>query len=215
MKVGYIRVSSKKQNYDRQYAVLHDKVERIFCEKKSGKTTEGRTELEAMIDFVREGDSVYVSSIDRLGRDLMDILSVSKELEGKKVNIVSVKEGIDTNTSLGRMYMVIAGILAEVELSLINERAEEGREAAKAEGRTGGRPRIEISEEEKKIIEEYIRREKIGSQCREKLNMSKSTFYRRVKEYKDSINKEKAEKIVDNEVVEFGKEEKVDVENKI
>lgn len=203
MKVGYIRVSSKKQNYDRQYAVLHDKVERIFCEKKSGKTTEGRTELEAMIDFVREGDSVYVSSIDRLGRDLMDILSVSKELETKKVNIVSTKEGIDTNTSLGRMYMVIAGILAEVELSLINERAEEGREAAKAEGRTGGRPRIEISEGEKKMLEKYIGGEKSGSYCREKLNMSKSTFYRRVKEYKDNINKEKAEKIVDNEVIDI------------
>lgn len=201
MKVGYIRVSSEKQNYDRQYAVLQDKVEKFFCEKKSGKTTEGRTELEAMIDFVREGDTVYVSSIDRLGRDLMDILSVSKELETKKVNIISIKEGIDTNTSLGRMYMVIAGILAEVELSLINERAEEGREAAKADGKTGGRPRIEVSEGERELIEKYVRGERSGSSCREKLHMSKSTFFRRVREYKDTINKNKAQEIVDNEVI--------------
>lgn len=201
MNVGYIRVSSKKQNYDRQYAALGDKVKTVFCEKKSGKTTEGRTELRELIDYVREGDTVYVSSIDRLGRDLMDILSVSKELETKGVNIVSVKEGIDTSQEIGRMYMVFAGILAEAELSLINERAEEGREAAKAKGKTGGRPKIKMTEAQKELLEKYLAREMSVETCLELLHMSKSTFSRRVRELKDNINKEKMQKIVDNEVI--------------
>lgn len=201
MNVGYIRVSSKKQNYDRQYMALEDKVERVFCEKKSGKTTKGRTELRELIDYVREGDTVYVASIDRLGRDLMDILSVSKELETKGVNIVSIKEGIDTSQEIGRMYMVFAGMFAEAELSLINERAEEGREAAKAKGKTGGRPKIKMTEAQQALIEKCIHHEMSTKDCQELLHMSKSTFARRVKEYKDNINKEKMQKIIDNEVI--------------
>ena len=203
MNVGYIRVSSKKQNYDRQYVALGDKVEKVFCEKKSGKTTEGRTELRELIDYVREGDTVYLASIDRLGRDLMDILSVSKELETKGVNIVSVKEGIDTSQEIGRMYMAVAGILAEAELSLINERAEEGRAAAKAKGKTGGRPKIKLTEAQKELLEKYLAREMSVETCLELLHMSKSTFSRRVREYKDTINKEKMQKIVDNEVIDI------------
>lgn len=203
MNVGYIRVSSKKQNYDRQYTALGDKVEKVFCEKKSGKTTEGRTELRELIDYVREGDTVYLASIDRLGRDLMDILSVSKELETKGVNIVSVKEGIDTSQEIGRMYMVFAGVFAEAELSLINERAEEGREAAKAKGKTGGRPKIKMTEAQKELLEKYLAREMSVETCLELLHMSKSTFARRVKEYKDNINKVKMQKIVDNEVIDI------------
>lgn len=193
MNVGYIRVSSETQNYDRQYAALNGKVNKIFCEKKSGKKLEGRTELQNLIDYVREGDTVYVSSIDRLGRNLVDILTVSNELDKKKVNIVSIKEGIDTGNQLGRMYMVIAGILAEVELTLINERAAEGRAVAKEEGRSGGRPRIEIKESQRCLLEKYNNGEISSYYCQELLHMSRATFFRRVKEYRDILNKQHLE----------------------
>lgn len=193
MNVGYIRVSSETQNYDRQYTALNGKVDKVFCEKKSGKKITNRTELQNLIDYVREGDTVYVSSIDRLGRNLVDILTVSNELDKKKINIVSIKEGIDTSNQLGRMYMVIAGILAEVELTLINERTSEGRAVAKSEGRTGGRPRIEIKESQKCLLEKYRRGEISSFYCQELLHMSRATFFRRVKEYVDMINREQLE----------------------
>lgn len=203
MNVGYIRVSSENQNYDRQYAALADKVDKVFCEKKSGKKLEGRTELQNLIDYVREGDTVYVSSIDRLGRNLVDILTVSNELETKKVNVVSIKEGIDTKTQLGRMYMVIAGILAEVELTLINERAAEGRAVAKAEGRTGGRPRVEIKDSQKVLFEKYLNGEISSYCCQDSMKMSRATFFRRVKEYKDQKKKEELEKAADNQPIDY------------
>lgn len=206
MNVGYIRVSSENQNYDRQYAALADKVEKVFCEKKSGKKLEGRTELQNLIDYVREGDTVYVSSIDRLGRNLIDILTVSTELENKKVNIVSIKEGIDSSTPLGRMYMVIAGILAEVELTLINERSAEGRAIAKAEGRSGGRPRVGIKDSQKVLFEKYLNGEISSYCCQDSMNISRATFFRRVKELKDQKKKEELEKAVDNQAIEFGGE---------
>lgn len=195
MNVGYIRVSSETQNYDRQYMALSDKVEKIFSEKKTGRTLEGRTELRELIDYVRAGDTVYVSSIDRLGRNLIDILTASGELDKKGVNIVSIKEGIDTSKEIGRMYMVIAGILAEVELSLINERTAEGRAVAKMEGRSGGRPRIKIRESQKALLEKYRQGEISSYYCQELLHMSRATFFRRMREYNDEINKSCIENI--------------------
>lgn len=195
MNVGYIRVSSETQNYDRQYMTLSDKVDKIFSEKKTGRTLEGRTELRELIDYVRAGDTVYVSSIDRLGRNLIDILTASGELDKKGVNIVSIKEGIDTSKEIGRMYMVIAGILAEVELSLINERTAEGRAVAKMEGRSGGRPRIKIRESQKVLLEKYRQGEISSYYCQELLHMSRATFFRRMREYNDEINKSCIENI--------------------
>lgn len=206
MNVGYIRVSSKQQNYDRQFAALSDKVEKIFSEKKTGGTLEGRTELRELIDYVRAGDTVYVSSIDRLGRNLIDILTASNELDNKGVNIVSIKEGIDTSKEIGKMYMVIAGILAEVELSLINERTAEGRAVAKSEGRSGGRPRIKINESQEVLLEKYNKREISSYYCQELLHMSRATFFRRMKEYNDNIYKENMQRILDEKVVDFGEE---------
>lgn len=203
MKVGYIRVSSEKQNYDRQYAVLRDKVERVYCEKKSGKTLDGRTELQSMLNFIRQGDTVYVASIDRLGRNLIDILTISNELDSKGINLISIKEGIDTSTEVGRMYMVIAGILAEVELSLIKERTQAGREVAKSEGRTGGRPRIEIKDSQRALFEKYRNGEISSVYCQELLHMSRATFFRRVKEYKDLLNQQSLERNSDNETINF------------
>lgn len=203
MKVGYIRVSSEKQNYDRQFSMLHDKVDKVFCEKKSGKSIEGRTELKAMMDFLREGDSVYVCSIDRIGRDLIDILTISSDLDKKGINLISVKEGIDTSTDVGRMYMVIAGILAEVELSLIKERTQAGREIAKSEGRTGGRPRIEIKESHKSLFNQYLKGEISSCYCQEILHMSRATFFRRVKEYRDAANQQQLEQCSDDKLIDF------------
>lgn len=204
MNVGYIRVSSKQQNYDRQFVALSDKVEKIFSEKKTGGTLEGRTELRELIDYVRAGDTVYLASIDRLGRNLIDILTASNELDNKGVNIVSIKEGIDTSKEIGKMYMVIAGILAEVELSLINERTAEGRAVAKSEGRSGGRPRIKINESQEVLFEKYSKREISSYYCQELLHMSRATFFRRMKEYNDNIYKENMQRIFDEKVLDFG-----------
>jgi DNA invertase Pin-like site-specific DNA recombinase len=114
--------------------------DRIFTDKASGKR-EDREGLAAALKYVREGDTLVVVALDRLGRSLSGIIRTLAELNERGVLLRSLREGIDTSTATGRMIAGIFGSLAEYEHSLINERAEAAREAARARGKQTGRPR--------------------------------------------------------------------------
>lgn len=185
-KIGYIRVSSVDQNTDRQEVALKElKVDKIFIEKLSGKNT-NRPELHRMLDYVREGDVLYIESISRLARSTKDLLSLVQTLQDKHVDLVSLKENIDTTTPQGRFILTIFGALSELERENILQRQREGIEIARQNGKVLGRPVIEIPKDWDKVINLWNRGEITAIEAMKRLNMNRGTFYRRLKSKKQS-----------------------------
>ena len=183
-KVGYIRVSAIDQNTERQEVALKElKVDKIFTEKLSGKNT-NRPELHRMLDYVREGDTLYIESISRLARSTKDLLSLVQVLQEKGVDLVSLKENIDTTTPQGRFILTIFGALSELERENILQRQREGIEIAKQNGKVLGRPVIEPPKDWDKVITLWKRGEITAVESMKRLNLTKATFYRRVKQLK-------------------------------
>ena len=137
--LGYARVSTSHQTLDQQLDALKAAgVERIFEDKMTG-TREDRPGLRSLLDYAREGDTVTVAALDRLGRSLSGVINTVEELRKRGILIRSLREGIDYSTSVGRMVAGILATLAEYEHTLINERATAARAAARARGRSLGR----------------------------------------------------------------------------
>ena len=138
MKVAYIRVSTVEQNETRQLEAMKNKgIEKYFTEKVSGKDT-NRPQLKAMLDFVREGDTVYIHDFSRLARSTKDLLDIVEQLHNKGVYLVSNKENIDTSTPTGKLMLTMIGAIAEFERANLLERQREGIEIAKREGKFKG-----------------------------------------------------------------------------
>ena len=185
MNIAYIRVSSKDQNLDRQRASLESYgIERWYEEKASGKDTE-RPRLQEMLDFVREGDTVYIVSFDRLARSVADLLQLTDYLQKKKVHLVSVKERIDSNTPNGRLMLTVIGAIAEFERAIIKERQAEGIALAKERGVYAGRKPKKIDE---KLFDEcyqlWKNRKLTLVDMAKKLGVSRSTAYRLIDQRK-------------------------------
>lgn len=184
MKIGYIRVSSADQNTIRQeilMAELH--VEKVFIDKCSGKNTK-RPQLEAMMNFVREGDTVVVSEISRFARNTRDLLALVDILKEKGVAFESQKEKIDTNTATGQFILTVFGAISELERAYILERQREGIDALKAKGGYKGRAPIKVDEKRFKEEYELWKDGRITARtAMSHLGLKSNTFYRRVKEY--------------------------------
>lgn len=139
-KVGYIRVSSESQNTDRQLIELV--LDKTFTEKVSGKSTD-RPALQSLLEFIREGDEVFVHSLDRLARNLQDLLFLTKQITGKGASINFVKENLSFKAGdsdpMANLLLGVLGSFAEFERSLILERQKEGIAIAKAKGAYKGR----------------------------------------------------------------------------
>lgn len=188
MKVGFIRVSTEDQNTIRQEILMKQfGVERVYIEIASGKSRTGRPQLEAMMDFVREGDVVIVESISRFARSTRDLLTLVEQLTEKGVGFVSQKESIDTNTPQGKFMLTVFGAMAELEREQTLQRQREGIAAAKAAGKYKGRKPIEIEDSlVKSVHDQWYKREITTSHAVKLLNVSSRTFYRRMWEYEDS-----------------------------
>lgn len=135
MKVGYVRIScSESQNTARQDTLMEElQVERVFTDKTSGKDAHNRPQLQAMLDFVRDGDIVISESISRIARSTRDFLSIMDKLKAKNVTYISKKEAIDTSTPQGVFMMTVFSALFELELQTTCQRALEGIAEAKKE----------------------------------------------------------------------------------
>ncbi len=144
MKIGYVRVSTVEQNEARQVEALqkHD-IERWYIEKISGKNLD-RPKLQEMLDFAREGDTVYVLDWSRISRSTKDLLELVDRLGAKGVHLYSLKENFDTSTPHGRMVLTILGAINEFERANMLERQREGVAIAKREGKYKGRKKTEI-----------------------------------------------------------------------
>ena len=137
--VGYIRVSSFEQNTDRQLEGIH--IDKLFTEKVSGKNTD-RPKLQALLEYVREGDTVIVHSLDRLARNLDDLRGIVQTLTGKGVKVQFLKEGLlfsGEENPMSRLLLSVMGAFAEFERELILERQREGIAIAKQKGLYKGR----------------------------------------------------------------------------
>ena len=119
-KIGYIRVSTEHQETARQQEIMCSyQVDRIFSEKLSGANTD-RPQLRAMLDYVREGDTLYIESISRLGRSTKDLLNIIDTLTDKGVTLISHKEKIDTDTPAGKFMLTVFAALSQLEREQLN-----------------------------------------------------------------------------------------------
>ena len=177
-RIKYIRVSTKEQNTARQEQdkTLYDK---IYLEKISGKDT-NRPQLQAMLDYVREGDVVEVESYSRLARDTRDLLNIIDALNKKGVAFVSQKEQIDTSTPAGRFMLSVFASLAQFEREQILSRQAEGIAIAKQEGRMG-RPEIKPCDNFTAIVEAWKQGKTTAVEAMKQAGLTKATFYRKVK----------------------------------
>ena len=141
MFIGYARVSTQDQTLDLQKDALEKLgCAKIFTDTASGAKTE-RQGLEEALEYVREGDTLVVWRLDRLGRSLKHLIETITELNSRNIGFKSLTENIDTTTSGGKLVFHIFGALAEFERDIIRERTNAGLQAARARGRKGGRPK--------------------------------------------------------------------------
>src|SRR5918998_2134705 len=181
MNIGYARVSTQ----DQTLALHKDALEKIGCNKIFTDTASGakseRKGLDEALEYVREGDTLVVWRLDRLGRSLKHLIETITKLNNRKIGFKSIQENIDTTTSGGKLIFNIFGALAEFERDIIRERTQAGLQAARARGRKGGRPR---SLNPKKIeIARALFNDKnnaIDEICKT-LHISRMTLYRYVK----------------------------------
>lgn len=151
-RIGYARVSTRDQNLDSQLDMLSSaECEKIFTDIKSG-AKESRPGWDKLLEYVRPGDTIVIAELSRMTRSLMHLLSLVKDLEMKNVQIISLREHIDTTTATGRAFVSMIGAINQMERELKAERAAAGRASAKARGKTGGRPKTDQSLLEKARI---------------------------------------------------------------
>ena len=141
-RIGYARVSTRDQNLDLQLAALKGAgCDRIFEDTMSG-TKAGRPGLAKALDALREGDTLIVWKLDRLGRSVKDLLDFAGGLNERGIGFVSLTDSIDTTTASGRFFFNVMASLAQMERELMVERTQAGLQAAREQGRVGGRKRV-------------------------------------------------------------------------
>ena len=139
--IGYARVSSTSQNLDAQMDALQQAgCAKIFTDKESGAKA-SRPGWDELLAYIRSDDTLVITELSRMSRSLVHLLQIVQQLEERHVELRSLRENIDTSTATGRAFLSIIGAIAQMEREIKAERAAAGRAAAKARGKTGGRPR--------------------------------------------------------------------------
>src|SRR5438093_6099958 len=184
MLIGYARVSTQEQTLDLQKDALEKLgCTKIFSDVVSGAKAE-RTGLTEALEYVREGDTLVVWRLDRLGRSLKHLIETITKLNNRKIGFKSITENIDTTTSGGKLIFHIFGALAEFERDIIRERTNAGLQAARARGRLGGRPKAKTLDTQKKVTlaqSLYDDKNNTIEEICKTLNISRSTLYRYIK----------------------------------
>src|SRR5438034_2632962 len=181
MLIGYARISTQDQTLNLQ----KDALEKIGCTKIFTDTASGtkaeRNGLEEALAYVRDGDTLVVWRLDRLGRSLKHLIETITQLNNRNIGFRSITENIDTTTSGGKLIFHIFGALAEFERDIIRERTNAGLQAARARGRLGGRPKAKTLNTQKKVaLAQSLYDDKnntIDDICKT-LNISRATLYR-------------------------------------
>lgn len=183
MNIAYVRVSSVEQNEGRQVEALKKYgIEKWFIEKVSAKN-KNRAQLQTMLEFAREGDTIFIHDFSRLARSTIDLLDLVGQLENKNVRLVSSKENLDTTTPTGRLMLTMIAAINEFERMNLLERQREGIEIAKRNGVYKGRNTNKVDEDLfRQGYEKYKNREISKSKLAELIGVSRPTLYRIMKE---------------------------------
>ena len=189
MNIAYIRVSSLDQNETRQIEGLKKyNIEKWFTEKISGKNT-NRPKLKEMIEFAREGDTIYIHDFSRLARNTKDLLDIVEQSNSKGIHLVSNKENLDTGTPTGKLMLTMIGAIATFERENLLERQREGIAIAKREGKFKGGQVKKIDDTVfNNLLEQYQTRAITKKEFAEKLKVSRPTL--------DKLLKDRAEQAV-------------------
>lgn len=176
--VGYARVSTRDQHLDAQIDALREAgCERIFPDKASGKLAR-RPQLDKALDYLREGDTLVITKLDRLGRSLRHLLDLADKLNKRGIDLRVLHQGIDTSTPGGRLFFHILGAIAEFERELLSERTLDGLEAARARGRNGGRRTVMTEDKIRVAREMYDSKRYTVEAIAKTLGVSRGTVYR-------------------------------------
>ena len=180
--VAYIRVSTIEQNTESQRAILSKiKIDKVFEEKISGKNAK-RPELQAMLEYVREGDTVYVKDLSRLARNTKDLLDIVEYLTNKGVALKSIKENIDTSTNFGKLMITFLAAIYEFERANLLERQRDGIAVAKMQGKYKGRKQVAKPDNFDEVYRKWQKREIKSSVAIRELNISEYAFYKFVRD---------------------------------
>ncbi|MBC1576097.1 recombinase family protein [Listeria booriae] len=172
---GYARVSTNDQSLDSQLDQLTDfGCHEIVCEKESGRKS--RKQLHTLFQTMNSGDTLVVTKLDRLSRSTRDLLELTDSLQSSEINLISLKEKIDTTSPMGKFYFTLMAALAEMEVSVIRERTKMGLAAARKRGNFGGRPPLDsdTQEEIKRLAKTGMPKSSIAT----KMGVGESTVYK-------------------------------------
>lgn len=187
MNIAYVRVSTVEQNEGRQIEALKARnIDRWFTEKVSAKDT-NRPKLKELLEFAREGDTIFIHDFSRLARSTKDLLDIVELLNEKGVHLVSNKENIDTSTATGKLMLTMIGAIAEFERTNLLERQREGIALAVKEGKYKGRREIKIDNFESQY-QRYKNRELNKVQLAAVLGVSRPTLDKLIKKYETEQN---------------------------
>ncbi|MCB2292140.1 recombinase family protein [Clostridium algoriphilum] len=183
MNIAYTRVSSNQHNKDRQFTELKNyNIEKWFNDKLSAE--EVRPQLNAMMDFIRCGDTVYVWDFSCLARSTEELLIIGEQLESKEINLICINENLDTSTATGKLMFTMIKAIKEFQRATLLEHQKEGIAIAKAKGKYKGRKKINYPLNWEEIYGKYKDRELTGTSAMELLKLKRNTFYKLVDEYK-------------------------------
>lgn len=183
-KIAYCRVSTIEQNEARQIEALEQKydIDKWYIDKCSGKDTK-RPQLQQMLDYMREGDTIYIHEFSRLARSTKDLLQLVEMFKSKGVTLVSNKESIDTSTPEGKLMLTMIGAINEFEREIMLQRQREGIDIAQKAGRYKGGQKKKIDEKLfNKLLEQYNKHEINKSTFAKELGVARPTLYRLFKE---------------------------------
>ncbi len=175
-RIGYARVSSVGQNLDSQTDALQQVgCIKIFADKLTGSRMV-RPGWEQLLEYIRPGDTLVVTELSRMTRSLLDLLATIQVLEQRQIGLMSLRENIDTTTATGRCFLAMMGAIHQMERELRAERSSAGRASAKARGRTGGRPRTDVTKlENARIL--YENSEKTAAEVCEIAGVGRRVFF--------------------------------------
>lgn len=187
LNIAYVRVSTVEQNEARQREALEKhNIDKWYMEKISAKDA-NRPELQKMLDFCRDGDTIYILDFSRIARNVKDLLDIVERLQSKGVNLVSDKESIDTSTPTGKLMLTMIAAINEFERANLLERQREGIAIAKREGKYKGRKSIYINT----FAQDYAlykSRQLTKAALAKKLGISRPTLDKLIREYESAEN---------------------------
>ncbi len=176
--IAYIRCSSLEQNEARQLEALQNySIEKYFTEKVSAKDI-NRPQLQAMLEYTREFDTIYIKDFSRLARSTKDLLDIVEKLQNKGVKLISLKENLDSTTSTGKLMLTMIGAIYEFERNNLLERQAEGIAIAKRQGKFKGRKEITKPDNWHVVYSKYKQRQITAKQAMKELDLRTNTFYK-------------------------------------